>query len=80
MFDKLFLMVGPLWASVALLALLLAYFAFVAAQTARFAAQGESPARWRLKLRDRVQRTAKWLTAPRRDPDDYAPYDSSPQN
>lgn len=42
MFDKLFMMVGPVWSTVALAALVFAYFAFVAAQTARYAQQGES--------------------------------------
>ncbi|MCA9644135.1 MAG: hypothetical protein H6718_28400 [Polyangiaceae bacterium] len=52
MFDKLFALVGPTWSALALLALVLAYFAVAASETVRVAHAGDqTPPAWWLKVK-----------------------------
>lgn len=52
MFDKLFALVGPTWSALALLALVLAYFALAASETVRVAHSGEqTPPAWWLRCK-----------------------------
>ncbi|MCA9634100.1 MAG: hypothetical protein KC766_40925 [Myxococcales bacterium] len=57
MFDRLFALVGPTWSALALLALVLAYFAVVASETVRVAHVGDqTPPQWWLKVKAWVER------------------------
>ncbi len=80
MFDKLFMMAGPVWSVVALLALLVAYFALVASETARMARQeGQDELEfgaWTRGRLDSLRARFPWPPTGRRGP----PLDSSPHN
>lgn len=77
MFNHLFTLVGPVWSAVALLALVLAYVAVVASETARVARQGEPALAWRAKL---SSLTASLRRKPKAKPKTLRPLGSSPSN
>ena len=60
MFDRLFALVGPTWSALALLALVLAYFAVAASETVRVAHAGDqTPPGWWLKVKAWVERVRR---------------------